>query len=295
LCAIRVETGGNAVTLETDSQVAIAQLSAFGLDRLPGLTPHLDRFVFDTDPRMPISYQPQDWFAFSRRQETYPLDLIQGDPYAQSADSRVTPYTPQTLFKPPRLDDSFSSLCKKRDSAVDFGRNDGSAPRLSRDIIEQILADAFYREPDSNKFPVATAGGFDGLSLYLVTDGIDGMPAGTYHTLSCPPLKRDEQATTVLSVEVLQEVSFRQSLLQGVGTFLIPILDLSQAGTKYGSRALRFGYIRAGMILDRMHLSATSLGVQFRTIGGFDDLLLARFLGIEANPNLVIPALAAVG
>lgn len=62
----------------------------------------------------------------------------------------------------------------------------------------------------------------------------------------------------------------------------------------HGSRSHLNSFIGLGGLLDRMHLSCTSYGLKYRTIGGFDEGLIKALLKIKEEDRIV-GSLAALG
>ena len=126
----------------------------------------------------------------------------------------------------------------------------------------------------------ACAGGLYPVEVYLVTGGLEEVPAGVYHY---QPLPR--------RLVRLRDRDWRPSL--GVGADALVLTGMPwRTAWKYGDRGFRHLYWDAGMILANVLALASACGIDAHLEHGFADGEVSALLGLDGHtevPLCVVP------
>lgn len=231
-----------------------------------------------------IPYGATDYFSFVSFQERFYFGLSRSDWMPKKPQHNMAP---AKIEKCERVNGDFDWLIEERKSATQFSE----ASKLKKQQFDSVLLDCFYVN-DQGRMPTGTAGGFQHFEIYLVTSSMEDCPAGVYSIL--PSTRQWIQIDSNDYVQSIWEVSFSQEYTKDCSNYFIFVLNLTEMKDKYGSRSHRFSLLGLGGLLDRMHLSCTSYGLNYRTIGGFDEGILKALLKIN-DDNRIIGAIAALG
>ena len=183
-----------------------------------------------------------------------------------------------------RLHDSFSKLSRTRKSADKF-RADS---KLSDAILKAIMADGFFNREIGTK-PFGAAGGIGAYDLYLSIETTSDLDEGFYR-IPCDKnqfIKIGDRSYH----DLLFKASFACDHYRGAKIWVIVAADPHYIMNKYGKRGYQFMFLDTGGLLQQMHLSCASFGVDFRIIGGFDHGVVSALI----PNNQIITSLAIMG
>jgi SagB-type dehydrogenase family enzyme len=140
--------------------------------------------------------------------------------------------------------------------------------------------------------PVPSGGGLYPLELYALVRDVAELAPGVYHYV---PLTHGlEQLRAVLVPRALQEYLFMgQPLATEAGVVVVVAADVERLLRKYGDRGYRYMLFEAGHVAQNLNLAATALGLGSCNLGGFFDLELGNLLGVEAEAEIPLYAVAA--
>jgi SagB-type dehydrogenase family enzyme len=136
---------------------------------------------------------------------------------------------------------------------------------------------------------VPSAGGLYPLEVYVATHSVEGVPDGVFryepvegYLSSLSPCRRDDVEQAMFSPEFIANANM---LVVMSGTF-------AATQKKYGPRGYRYMLIEAGHAAQNLCLTASELGCATLCLGGFDDELLNRTLGLRALEEAVFYCVA---
>ncbi|UOF00830.1 nitroreductase family protein [Bdellovibrio reynosensis] len=241
-------------------------------------------FIEPASLRHPISFGMKEYFQFASLQERSYFGLSHSD-WKFSPTSHILP-----KFELPNKNrniHSFADLIAVRKSAVAY-KNTTVGFKGDYDLL---LRDCYYLN-EKGKFPVATAGGFQHFEIYFATSGLKDLDRGLYRIFSYK--SEWEKISTDDYTKAIWESAFSQEYTKDCTNYFLFVLKLSEMSPKYGSRSHRFAFLGLGGLLDRLHLSSTSYGASYRTIGGFDEAIIKTILRIT-DENRIIGAVGAIG
>jgi SagB-type dehydrogenase family enzyme len=180
----------------------------------------------------------------------------------------------------PRLWPSLDRVLARRRSAVSLRRAQPTRRALSR-----LLQAAHGITAPVGRGPVPSAGGLQGLELYLAPLAPGWLPPGSYHY---------DRTGHHLS-QICQEVSLEQwraivpslGLIEGGSLLWVVIGDGARIQTKYQERGLRFLLLEAGHLMQNLCLLSTSLGLVTVPLGGFFEAPIARRLALPRTDEVL--------
>jgi SagB-type dehydrogenase family enzyme len=212
---------------------------------------------------------------FFRQRERFLVGLTKIPRYEDSQKTMLNRKLPESI----RTNDSFEEVISNRRSADGF-----TGRQISLMDINGILNDS-YLEKKNGKRAFGAAGGFGQHTIHLIVKNIPEFSSGIY--LLDESLIDWTPKNLSLDLNHINLGIFNQSSVAGFSAALVLSFDLSESIAKYGTRSFRFAFLNSGGLIQGMHLSAESRGVEFRMIGGFDDLLIANLLDIKSQDEVV--------
>jgi SagB-type dehydrogenase family enzyme len=136
---------------------------------------------------------------------------------------------------------------------------------------------------------VPSAGGLYPLEVYVAMQNVEGVPDGVFRyepvegcLASLAQCRRDDVEQAMFSPEFTANANILVAL---AGTF-------AMTQDKYGPRGYRYMLLEAGHVAQNLCLTATELGCATLCLGGFDDELLNRALGLRALEEAVFYCIA---
>jgi SagB-type dehydrogenase family enzyme len=171
------------------------------------------------------------------------------------------------------------SLIKRR-SITSFATTMPSKPVLSR-----LLSLAHGAHADRSRGPVPSAGGLQGLELYVVIFEQSWLSPGAYHF----DRAGNHLSQIVSSADRTEWIKCVPSLalIKGGPMLLVLVGDKSRVAAKYGERALRFLLLEAGHLAQNLCLLASSLRVGALPLGGFFEREIARRLTLPLTDEVL--------
>jgi SagB-type dehydrogenase family enzyme len=136
---------------------------------------------------------------------------------------------------------------------------------------------------------VPSAGGLVPLEVYVATHSVEGLPDGVFryepaecYLASLSTCRRDDVEQAMFSPEFIANANM---LVVMSGTF-------ATTQNKYGPRGYRYMLLEAGHAAQNLCLTPTELGCAMLCLGGFDDELLNRTLGLRVLEEAVFYCVA---
>jgi SagB-type dehydrogenase family enzyme len=155
----------------------------------------------------------------------------------------------------------------------------------SRQALGQLLQAAHGITAEASRGPVPSAGGLQGLELYLAPLAVGWLPAGVYH------YDRPGHYLSQLSREGDREkwrgMVPSLGLVEGGSLVWVLIGDGARVQAKYGQRGLRFLLLEAGHLMQNLCLLSTSLGLATVPLGGFFEAGVARALALPRGDEVL--------
>jgi SagB-type dehydrogenase family enzyme len=148
----------------------------------------------------------------------------------------------------------------------------------SRRKLARLLQLAHGVCAEGSRGPTPSAGGLQGLELYLVNRETAWLPAGLYHYDRAGHHLSQLAAQTAWS-EWLELVP-SLGRIEGGALLWVLVGDGTRVTAKYAERGLRFLLLEAGHLMQNLCLLSESLGFATVPLGGFFERDLARVLGL---------------
>lgn len=220
----------------------------------------------------------KEYVYFSRQMEKYYLGLtLLKSKYTQK-DRPVSTTTKKSLDN----NDSFDQITQARKSAELFDS------KIDKNTVQKIIQDS-YATREVGTRPFGVAGGIGAYDLYLSMNNVNGFKNGLYKVC------HEDDSLSLYSEnnysELISKGTFNQTILENVKIWVIVAADPNELMTKYGKRGYQFMYLDTGGLLQQMHLSCTSKGIDYRIVGGFDHDIIESII---ENCKL-ITCMAAIG
>jgi SagB-type dehydrogenase family enzyme len=125
------------------------------------------------------------------------------------------------------------------------------------------------------------------MRLYLVAGAVDGLEPGVYlYEPSNHSLSQVKQGDIRLD---LKTAAVNQEPIGNAPASIIIAAIPSITEAKYGDRSMRYIDNEAGCIAQNIYLQCEPLALGTVTIGAFYDDAVARLLGAEVSPRLIMP------
>jgi SagB-type dehydrogenase family enzyme len=174
------------------------------------------------------------------------------------------------------------TLFEKRQSASKFGPNG-----ISVDEFYELLKRALFRKKDGH-YPFGVAGGFSCINVYAIIKPNANLGSGIHKIdLSAGSI---EYVKDYSNFDLLNNFLFLSDDLWQAKVYLFFSISFNGISEKYGQRAIRLSLLSLGGALQQTNLAAASLGIGFRTIGGFDELQCSSILNLKNDEYLACAA-----
>ncbi len=129
---------------------------------------------------------------------------------------------------------------------------------------------------------VPSGGALYPLELYFFSNGfITGLPAGVYHyspTQNCVALLQKGDLTKEIANAL---ISFQNQLAYDTTLIIFITAIFNRSIFKYRDKGYRFVLLEAGHVAQNINLTATALNLGVINIGGYNDRLMDKFLGLD--------------
>jgi SagB-type dehydrogenase family enzyme len=191
----------------------------------------------------------------------------------QDSTPRSYPGYPRVALDavPPRLWPSLDKGLLKRRCVRKL-----SARLPSRRVLSRILKFSHGVHADEGRGSVPTAGGLQGLELYLATFDDAWLECGVYHydraghflSRVSSEAKRSDWESKIPSI----------SQVSGGSLVWIIVGDNARVAAKYGERGYRFLLLEAGHLMQNLCVLSSSLGLSTVPLGGCFENEIARTL-----------------
>jgi SagB-type dehydrogenase family enzyme len=155
----------------------------------------------------------------------------------------------------------------------------------SRRALGRLLRFSHGCTADAHRGPAPSAGGLQGLELYVVNLADGWLPPGVYH-YDRPGHHLSQIAESAIRGAWLVRVP---SLGQVEGGALLWILvgDAARVRAKYGERGERFLLLEAGHLMQNLCLASAGLGLATVPLGGFFEQDIARALDLPGGDRVL--------
>jgi len=137
-----------------------------------------------------------------------------------------------------------------------------------------------------------SAGALYPLDTYVVSNRVDGLPAGLY-TYQVGDHELGLLLEGDLSEAIAAAAAGQQMAAEAAAVFVWAAV-LERSTPKYGQRAYRYIYLDAGHLGAHLHLACEALGLGCCAIGAFLDDEVDRLLGLDGTRETAI-YLSAIG
>lgn len=176
----------------------------------------------------------------------------------------------------PRLLASLDRALRGRRSAAAL------APALpSRRTLGRLLQFAHGVNASRHRGAVPSAGGLQGLELYVAALGPGWLPAGLYHYDRVRHLLAQVAAGT--SRAEWEERAPALNLIVGGALLWVLVGDGARVERKYGERGYRFLLLEAGHLMQNLCLLSASVGLTTVPLGGYLEGEVARAFALPAT------------
>jgi SagB-type dehydrogenase family enzyme len=158
---------------------------------------------------------------------------------------------------------------------------------LTINEVSQLLWAAQGITSDWGGRTAPSAGALYPLKIYLVAGLVDGLDSGVY--LYSP---QTHSLSRVLSGDIrrdLQTAALNQSSIGQAPVSIVITGVPSITEARYGDRAMRYIDNEVGCVSQNIYLQCESLGLGTVAMGAFYDEDVARAIGTDASPRLIMP------
>ena len=140
---------------------------------------------------------------------------------------------------------------------------------------------------------IPSAGARHPFETYLILRTVLGLTSGIYRFLALDHALQEVDVSRDYSMDVASICKGQPFIEQAAATF-VWLADEYRGVWRYKARAYRYILQDAGHVGQNLYLAATNIGCGVCSIGAFDDLALAHFLGVDGT-ELFPVYVAAVG
>jgi|SRR5688572_12850839 len=139
--------------------------------------------------------------------------------------------------------------------------------------------------------PVPSAGAFYPLELYLIVNAVEGLEAGICHYgLIDHSLER--LTNTRVPPRTISELFLGQDCVADAPAIIVIAAVFTRTMRKYGDRGYRYILLEVGHVGQNLMLSCEALGLASLALGGFLDAPLTDLLGLDAESEMPVYAVA---
>jgi SagB-type dehydrogenase family enzyme len=234
-----------------------------------------DRMISATELCRELAEVRHDHYVRSRRIREYPMLIKMNEaslmeslqPFRQIGGKKHVTREGQTLALPhvKRLSYDLVSVCRKRYSPeMDFVLSKVSQAQLAI-LLQEATASFAYR----NDLDGAQENSEPRVSLYGCLYNVEGIPEGAYHYDSAAHVLRRVRLGD-------QRLRLQQGMsLDNINLFQVPIClhvagDRDHLRTQLGYRGYRIQQMEAGMLVQRILLAASAIGMGGHPLLGYD-------------------------
>ena len=154
----------------------------------------------------------------------------------------------------------------------------------------------YIEEEDGPLFALRTspsAGGLCSVDLYVVARNAEGLDKGVYYF---HPFKQELQLVKHADPQAVSESGFLfQNIVAEAAIVFLLVANFQRVTWKYGERGYRLCLLDAGHLAQNLLLMATQLGCTSLPVAGFNDDLLASYLGIDGVTEAVVHSVLVGG
>jgi SagB-type dehydrogenase family enzyme len=173
---------------------------------------------------------------------------------------------------------NWNEILTNRHSAEKFNEE-----LIHKDDLDELFNTSLFNS-DSNNSIYASAGGIKCLATYIITRNVSGLSNGIYKINPCS--KTIENIMEFNNFEIVNNFLFLSNDLSNAPVYIFYSFLHDELFEKYGHRSTRLGLLTIGGAIQQLHLAATALGLNYRTIGGFDEVQCSKLLGLYDNQFL---------
>jgi SagB-type dehydrogenase family enzyme len=137
---------------------------------------------------------------------------------------------------------------------------------------------------DNRGFRTApSAGALYPLEIYVVSDKIEGLPAGVYKYM--PSRHELQMISEGNKLAELADAALMQTWVENSSAVIIIAAVYERTTVKYGKRGIRYVHMEVGCASQNIYLQAVSLNLGTTFIGAFDDEQVKNTLDMPDNEN----------
>jgi SagB-type dehydrogenase family enzyme len=136
---------------------------------------------------------------------------------------------------------------------------------------------------------VPSAGGLYPLEVYVAMRNMEGVPDGVFHY---EPIQGCLASLSRCRRDDIEQAMFVPAFTANANMLIMLAGTFATTQSKYGPRGYRYMLIEAGHCAQNLCLVATELGCGSLCLGGFDDDLLNRALGLRVPEEAVLYCIA---
>jgi SagB-type dehydrogenase family enzyme len=163
---------------------------------------------------------------------------------------------------------------------------------LTLNQVSQLLwATQGVNRPERDDRTTPSAGGTYPLEVYVVVseDGVTGLAPGAYRYI---PLRHSITPVSLGDhIPALSVAAFDQEWAAEAEINIVIAAVFNRTTRRYGERGTQYVYMEAGHAAQNIYLQAAALGLGTVMIGGFNDELVQRVIGLpeEQKPLYIAP------
>ena len=208
-------------------------------------------------------------------------DQIVGYDSAATTPRRYPGYPAWPLPRPrARLWPSLDLALRRRRSALRFTHTFPSPRALGR-----LLSFSHAVHADHARGPTPSAGGLQGLELYLVHHRHAWLPPGAYHYDRAHHLLA--QVTPQVDADDWRALVPSLAGIDAAPLLWVLVGDLDRVRQKYGDRAETFLLLEAGHLMQNLCLLSASMGLAVTPLGAFFEHDIARRLQLPPTDRVL--------
>jgi SagB-type dehydrogenase family enzyme len=174
-----------------------------------------------------------------------------------------------------------------------------AAPKTT--LTKQELADLLhyaYGVTETRRFPggsiglraAASAGALYPTDVYVAVRNVEELQKGIYYYHP-----RNHQLVQTGSAEDMERLALASAyhgwLVNSPATFILTVM-YDRTAWKYRDRSYRYVMLDAAHVAGNLTLAATALGLEYQTIGLFDDQLATQALGLKSDDEGMVMMIA---
>jgi SagB-type dehydrogenase family enzyme len=199
---------------------------------------------------------------------------------------KVYPAAERTrLPHPPPLSRNLEETIRLRRSAYEFSKTPLKLPQLAK-LLE--LSSGITALDEIPRRAAPSGGALYPVETYVLCFGINDLPHGLYHYLAPDHLL--EHLRSFSGIEVTKPFLPPRLFDAGPSAVLVLSIIFARTQQKYLERGYRFALLEAGHIAQNIILTATALGLNSVSVGGFWDEPFNELMGFNSSEEAVVYA-----